>query len=465
MKNEKQLIRHCKFFADIKGKRMKTILKAFFIFNFLFFICGCAKMNQNDMSQYDTVQVIDQLVIDENSVPIFPKKAALTTDTARRFSIELPKRCTVDWNNQTVLSVVPEEKIEIVRLDVGDPLPDFNVSDYEFTKMTVTDALDKLLDGTNIAVVEDEKLVEKITGSIQSGSLSDSVELIAKMGKAYYSYDDDAREIHLSHRAKWLMKMPKDENIIMALLDAMHGADMRNLLVDWQDKTVIFEGNYQTEREVAKIVSDVGSKKYMIAWDIDVYRVYPRTDNPIIWMNILPAFGDKNVRMSIPGVVGRALVVSPEINTKTLQEFLGQQSNVVLVSQGRFVIPNGWQSRFDIGQCGKEDRLETDLTIGATAKYLDYAGNKKIDSKIVLRTGSGELSSFKIPSSVGDNYVIVGIPTHSFVTDPVTLISPFAELVVFMSPRMIAITDAQNYSPAPQMMPLMGDDLRSYLED
>ena len=258
--------------------------------------------------------------------------------------------------------------------------------------------------------------------------------------------------------------MPKNESIIMALLDAMHGADMRNLLVNWDDKTVVFEGNYQTEREVAKIISDIASKKYMIGWDVDIYRVYPRTDNPIIWMNLLPAFGEKNIKMSIPGVVGRALVTSSEINTKTLQEFLSQQANVVLISQGQFVIPNGWQSRFDIGQCSKEERLETDLVIGATATYGDYAGRDKIDSKIVLRTSNGELSSFDIPSSVGDNYVIVGIPTHSFVTTPETLISPFAELVVFMSPRLISIVDAAKI-PDNALTPLAGDALRAFLSE
>jgi hypothetical protein len=202
----------------------------------------------------------------------------------------------------------------------------------------------------------------------------------------------------------------------------------------------------------------------MLAWDIDVYRVYPRTDNPIVWMNMLPAFGDTNIRMSIPGVVGRALVVSPEINTKTLQEFLAQQSNVVLISQGTFVIPQGWQSRFDIGQCGREERLETDLIIGATAKYLDFGGDKKVDAKIVLRTSNGELSSFNIPSTLGDNVVIIGIPTHSFVTTPETLISPFAELVVFMSPRVISISDANARRNADAPL-LMGNDLRAYLED
>lgn len=429
------------------------------------FCAACAqRAAQQNVPQYDTVTVVDNLVIDENSVPIFPKKAALTTDTARRFSIELPKRCSVDWNNQTVVSVVPEEKIEVVRLDMGDSLPDLNVSDYDFRQLTVKQALDKLLDGTDIAVVEDEEGIEKITGSIQSGALVDAVDLMSKMGRAYYTYDAAAGELHLTHRAKWMIKMPRDETIIMALLDAMHGADMRNLLVNWHDKTVIFEGNYQTEREVARIISDISSKKFMIAWDIDVYRVYPKTDNPIIWMNLLPAFGDKNVRMSIPGVVGRALVVSPEINTKTLQEFLAQQSNVVLISQGTFAVPNGWQSRFDIGQCGKEERLETDLIIGATGKYGNFGGYKKIDAKIVLRTSQGELSSFTIPSSVGDNYVIIGIPTHSFVTTPETLISPFAELVVFMSPRIISIVDGADIG-SENDLPLAGDALRAFLAE
>nr|MBQ0091367.1 hypothetical protein [Candidatus Enterousia merdequi] len=423
-----------------------------------FIVSGC--VNQQNMPLYDTVNVVENTVIDENSVPIFPKKAALITDTAQHFALDLPKRCSVDWDNQSVVSVVPEEKVEIVRLNTGDKLPDLKVSDYEFKKLYVKDALEKLLEDTDISVIEDQATFEKISGSISTSSLTDAVDLMAKLGRVYYSYDAEFGEIHLSGHGKWMIKMPKDETMIMAMLDAMRGADVHNLLVNWQDKTVVFEGDYQTEREVSKIIADVSSKKYMLAWDIDVYRVYPKTDSAIVWMNMLPAFGENNVRMSIPGVVGRALVVSPEINTKTLQEFMAQQASVVLVSQGTFAIPNGWQSRFDIGQCSKEDRLETDLIIGATGKYGNYGGYKKIDAKIVLSTTNGELSSFEIPSNVGDNYVIVGIPTHSFVTTPETLISPFAELVVFMSPRLISIVDAQDVK---EMTPLSGDELRDFL--
>ena len=427
-------------------------------------LCVACQNTNNTVQSYDTVTVVENMVVDERSVPIFPKKAALTTDTAQRFSVELPMRCTVDWDNQSVVSVVAAEKIEMVRLGVGDALPDLAVDKYKFKDVTVAAALNKLLDGTDVSVVADEQLVEKISGDVASGTLSDTVELISKMGRAYYSYDASVAEIHLKHRAKWMIKMPKDQAIIMALLDAMHGADVRNLLVNWSDKTVVFEGDWQTEREVSRIIADIASKKYILAWDMDVYRVYPKTDNPIVWMNLLPAFGKHNVKMSVPGVVGRALVVGPEINTKTLQEFLSTQSNVVLISQGTFSIPNGWQSRFDIGQCSKEDRLETDLVVGATGRYGDYGGYQKIDAKIVLTTKYGELTSFNIPSSVGDNYVIIGIPTHSFVTTPETLVSPFAELVVFMSPRIVSVVDAETTDTASNVG-LSGAALREFLNN
>ena len=72
------------------------------------------------------------------------------------------------------------------------------------------------------------------------------------------------------------------------------------------------------------------------------------------------------------------------------------------------------------------------------------------------------MSSFNIPSTVGDNYVIIGIPTHSFVTTPETLVSPFAELVVFMSPRVISIADNAGLA---QSNELIGDALRDFLQD
>ena len=59
--------------------------------------------------------------------------------------------------------------------------------------------------------------------------------------------------------------------------------------------------------------------------------------------------------------------------------------------------------------------------------------------------------------------MIVGIPTHSFVTTPETLISPFAELVVFMSPRLVSIVD--DVKPKSGEALLVGDDVRELLNN
>ena len=424
------------------------------------FVLGACQPQEPD---FDTLQVVENLVIGPSSVPIFPRKAALTTDTARRFSLELPRRCRVDWDNQNVLSILPEEDITMVRVDGGDPLPNYNVSDFKFERKTISEVLGVLLEGTGIHIIELQEVPDLISGEIKSGNLSDAVELLAKMARSYYRFNATANELHITPYAKWLVRMPDSDMVIMAMIDALHGAELRSVITNWRDRTLAFEGNHQTEREVRRVVSDVGSRNFLIAYDMDIYRVYPRTENPIVWMNMLPAMGQNNIRMSIPGVMGRALVVSPEINTKTLQAFLAQQANLVLISQGSFVIPNGWSSRFDIGQCTREDRLETDLIVGARGKFGDYAGMKKVDSRLVLRTHQGEVVNFSIPTDLGDNIVIIGIPTHAFVEDPITTISPFAELVVFISPRVIQVVERDGRSDG--FTPLSGDRLRDFLAE
>jgi len=448
MKNEKM---------NLIKKLKKIMSNQLFIIHYSLFIilAACQPMGP----EFDTVHIVENIVVGPHSVPIFPRKAALTTDTARRFSLELPMRCSVDWGNQNVLSILPEEDVILVRLDGGDPLPNYSVQNYSFERKTIAEALATLLEGTNIHIVERQSIPDRISAEIKAGSLSETVELLARMVRSYYRFDADANELHLTPYARWMVHMPQDETMVLAMIDALHGVELRNMLVNWRDKTLTFEGNHQTEREVRSVINDIGSRNFLIAYDMDVYRVYPRTENPIVWMNMLTAFGRRNVRMSIPGVIGRTLVVSPEINTRTLQEFLAQQGNVVLISQGSFVIPNGWSSRFDIGQCTKEERLETDLIVGARGRYGDFGGFQKVDSKIVLRTREGEIANFDVPVTLGDNMVIIGIPTHTFVQDPETTISPFAELVVFISPRVISIVEKELGGHRP----LSGDELRRFL--
>ena len=78
--------------------------------------------------------------------------------------------------------------------------------------------------------------------------------------------------------------------------------------------------------------------------------------------------------------------------------------------------------------------------------------------QIAHNTTNGELASF--------NQQLLGITmllwnTPVFVTDE-TLINPFAELVIFMSPRIISIVEPDNADDATE---LSGDKLREYLDE
>ncbi len=430
-------------------------------------ISGCQMSQEYGYSNSSTGEIIntatyiDNYVLNQNSVPIYEKKTIMTTDAARNFSIDLPKRCSIDWNNQQILSVVPEQELSMIRLDTGDKLPNMEVKEFSFKNENLMKVMERLLENTNITVVSDSPISTTVSGEIQAGNITDAIELITRLGHFYYSYNEEHKLIKISANTKWLFKMPKDEMIVLALIDAMRGANLKNLLVNWEEKTIAFNGDYLTEKEMNNLISSLSNKKYIVAFDVDVYRLYPKTDNAVSWIDILPAFGNRNVKMSIPGTVGRLLVTSPEINTKTLQEFISTKANAVLISQGTFALPNKWQSKFEIGQCSREDRLETDLSLVATAKYGPY-GNEgdKFETNLVLRTGKGEIASFEIPSNLGDNFVIVGIPTHTFVTSELTTISPYAELVMFISPKLISIQEVEQ---AKSLKGMSGDDLRDFL--
>ena len=151
-------------------------------------------------------------------------------------------------------------------------------------------------------------------------------------------------------------------------------------------------------------------------------------------------FNTGSVKLSQKGIIGRALVVSSNFNRDSLNEFLLPQANTILVSSGTFITPDRWQGRFDIGRCGREVRLETDLNILNETKFIPndkYVG--KLDNTLVLRTSNGDIAKYTVPSRLGDNILIIGIPTQYFVETKETIIPPNAELVVLLSPRIIKI--------------------------
>ena len=388
-----------------------------------------------DNSSYD-IKVNDY-------VPVFDKLPSRTLENVEKFNLETPLRCEVDWESQSIISSQPfaRRDFSLQRVDKGDALPVLKVENLSFENQPVDEVLRTLLKNTGIQVYATDVFYKKVSQSEVSGDLTKVIDLITSLGNVYYSYDNRIKRITLRKYAKWNLHVPLSSDVVLAMEDALRGADIDDIVVDWEDKVIIFQGDFVVEDKVRNIINKFAIENYLLAFDIDVYRVYPRAlDNSIVWMNILEAFNTGSIKLSQKGVIGRALVVSSNFNRDSLYEFLKPQANTVLVSSGTFITPDRWQGRFDIGRCGREVRLETDLNILAQAQFYPNDKNVgKIDSTIVLRTSNGDIAKYTVPSRLGDNILIIGIPTQYFVEGKETIIPPNAELVVLISPRIIKI--------------------------
>lgn len=420
-------------------------LKKFIYIISLIFMSSCSDDFGNN-GTYIPPYVVDNSSYDikvNDYVPVFDKLPSRTLENVEKFNLETPLRCEVDWESQSIISSQPfgRRDFSLQRVDKGDALPVLKVENLSFENKPVDEVLRTLLKNTGIQVYATDVFYKKISQSEVSGDLTKVIDLITSLGNVYYSYDNRIKRITLRKYAKWNLHVPLSSDVVLAMEDALRGADIDDIVIDWEDKVIIFQGDVVVEDKVRNIINKFAIENYLLAFDIDVYRVYPRSlDNSIVWMNILEAFNSGSIKLSQKGVIGRALVVSSNFNRDSLYEFLKPQANVVLVSSGTFITPDRWQGRFDIGRCGREVRLETDLNILAQAQFYPNDKNVgKIDSTVVLRTSNGDIAKYTVPSRLGDNILIIGIPTQYFVEGKETIIPPNAELVVLISPRIIKI--------------------------
>ena len=144
---------------------------------------------------------------------------------------------------------------------------------------------------------------------------------------------------------------------------------------------------------------------------------------------MLNAFDFGSITTAQTGVIGRILTTTNDISIEKLQHFLGNQARVETVSEGKFIVPNLWLSRFDIGKCSKPDSNAYGMSILAKASVEK---KNKIFSDITLEETNGQVTQFKIRNKLGENFMIIGLPNELF-----GLQSPKSETIIFMVPRLV----------------------------
>ena len=355
-----------------------------------------------------------------------------TPEGASSLDLETPLRCSVNWQTQQMITTIPYnvKAFNLVKNGSNDLLPRYEVTGFSFETMPAEKALSKLVKEAGIKLIAKDAPYASISAENLRGELSEVIGMIADAAEIYYSYDANNQTLRISRKANFSLYVPKSRPILLGILDVLRGSGITDITSDWDDYSITFDADFELKNKILKLIGYFEENPVLITYDVSVFRIYPYGEKADInWQALLHVFDYGTIKTAKTGVIGRVLTTSDELNIASLSGFLRQQARVEQVAEGKFVVPNLWYSRFDIGKCGSRKSLGAELSILAKASLEQ---NNKIFSQITLDMPEGEITQFSIRSRLGENFMIIGIPDAVFSRDAAN-----SETVVFMVPRII----------------------------
>ena len=357
--------------------------------------------------------------------------AIQTPEGANVLDLETPLRCFVNWGTQEMISSIPYNltAFNLVKNGINDHLPRFEVNGFSFDTMPAEKALLKLTKEANIKLVAKDAPYASISAENLRGDFTDVVNMITDAAEIYYTYNSANKTLRIFRTANFSLFVPKSRTIMLAILDVLRGAGITDFTADFDEYSITFDADFELRNKIMNLISYFEENPLLLAYDIRVLNLYPYNRNSVEWQQIIQAFEYGSIKSTKTGVLGRILTTSNNINIDTLPQFLSSQAKVEIVGEGKFVIPNTWFSRFDIGKCMPENSILKNLSILSKGVY-EQSG--KIHSNITVETAGGEISSFSVRSKIGENFLIIGLPNNIFDAK-----SPLSETVIMIVPRLI----------------------------
>jgi hypothetical protein len=216
---------------------------------------------------------------------------------------------------------------------------------------------------------------------------------------------------------------------MIGFLDVLRGAGITDMVTNWRDYSVTFEANLETKNKIVGLINDFENNPTMVMYDVSIFRAIAKEPCGIVWNDLLKDFDFGSIATAQTGVIGRMLTVTNDISIEHLKSFVGKYAEIQDILEGRFVVPTQWFSRFDVGRCGKLDNMEYPLSVLAKA---GIEKNNRILSEITLDTTEGEITKFKARNRLGENFLIIGLPSEIF--GPA---KQGTETIVFIVPRLV----------------------------
>lgn len=280
-----------------------------------------------------------------------------------------PVQKTVDLKNARVVGMnvddptevfLPAEDAFIFRsAETSERLPDKMISNINMNELSVTDAMQLLLNGTGISLtVLGANKVADAYGSVTvyglSGNLPDVMEKLSNSIGFYYTYQD--KTLTISNDRQFLVTLPPAiaEDTYAGITNTIQNIGGHSIFLDRLARTLMFRANRTGFERVDRFLKHVRETRVMIVYDATIYQVDLNDSDQlgIAWSN-LNASGTSAITggAAITGGVSTAFkFVSKNLTQQILVSFLSSYGTVIRVAQPRLTVLMGGKGFFRQGE-------------------------------------------------------------------------------------------------------------------
>ena len=341
---------------------------------------------------------------------VLPSAVLANEEAPTRFIVdaELPFRCAAPNEDKPVISTVVLQDSDFVFLsaDGGDALPRYEVTQYNFKEKPTDVVISDLVKELQINVQAEVGSYPEMSGTQLHGELSSVIQQLTEKAGVFYTYHASTKTLFLTRRTNMLINVPHEKIVLMAVLDALRGAEMKRIDVDWE-KYQIRLNVYMDELEKAKtLLAQILRDSYLLLAEAKMYYVDIR-QYPHYLPQALDALGMQKVAMLKPGVIGQSVTFDKGVSADDFIAKVRQKTKIQLLARGVLAVPNGWKMRFNLGECSVSSLPYQSFALLMRTRILHP---EELRTQFTLVTEDGELATFPLITSLNQEVVLGNIP-------------------------------------------------------
>ena len=232
------------------------------------------------------------------------------------------------------------------------------------------------------------------------GDLETVVKALTENAGMYYTYDANSKRLSIARQAEFEVSLPNNRFLMFAVLDALRGAGIENVVPDWSRGLLKLTLTLEEKRTVENLINSLKENGEMLVADTRVYQVQPGSGHAL-----MQRFGLEKINAVHAGLVGNLITTKYQRKGSDFASLV-DESGARLISEGMAVVPNGWRMLFDTSKCMLNGAHGTKLALAFSPTIKK---DSEIKAGLSLHTEMGEISSFDFQASFDDELAIIGL--------------------------------------------------------